>query len=132
MDIQTGGLHHLALRVRDLGRARQFYSGTLGFPVVLEKAGIVVIVNAGGTFIGLRGDDAQTAADDRFNPYRVGLDHVALTMPDAATLETVRTQLDAAGVQNNGVEDDPVLGGKYISFYDPDGIAWELYASPTS
>ena len=132
MEIQTTGLHHLALRVRDLGRAKQFYSGTLGFPVVLEKAGMVVIVNAGGTFIGLRGDDAQTEATDRFNPYRVGLDHVALALPDAAALDAVRRQLDAAGIQNNGVEDDAVLGGKYISFYDPDGIAWEPYASPAS
>jgi len=31
-------------------------------------------------------------------------------------------------VLNNGIEDDAVLGGRYISFYDPDGIAWELYA----
>ncbi|GAC1702118.1 MAG: hypothetical protein NVS9B6_17840 [Candidatus Limnocylindrales bacterium] len=29
-------------------------------------------------------------------------------------------------------ETDPTLGGKYISFYDPDGIALELYALPAS
>ncbi len=130
MELQTGGLHHLAIRVADLGRAKGFYTGTLGFPLVMEREGVVAIINAGGTFIGIRGPDARTAAGDRFDPFRVGLDHLALAMPDAAALEAVARQLDEAGVPNNGVEDDAVLGGKYISFYDPDGIAWELYAAP--
>ena len=41
-----------------------------------------------------------------------------------------KAQLDASGVRNNGIEDDALLGAKYISFYDPDGIAWDLYAMP--
>ena len=40
----------------------------------------------------------------------------------------VKQQLDAAGVRNNGVQDDTLTGATYIAFYDPDGIAWELYA----
>lgn len=47
---------------------------------------------------------------------------------DPAALQDLHRQLDIAGVPNNGVEDDPLTGGTYISFYDPDGIAWELYA----
>jgi glyoxylase I family protein len=42
----------------------------------------------------------------------------------------LRRQRDAAGVPNHGVEDDPTSGGRYRSFYDPDGIAWELYHLP--
>ncbi len=129
MGIQTGGLHHLAIRVADLGRAKQFYVDTLGFAPVLELAE-AVIVNANGTLLGIRGPAAATLAGDRFDPHRVGLDHLALSVEDAASLATLRAQLDAAGVPNNGIEDDPVLGAKYISFYDPDGIAWELYAMP--
>lgn len=34
-------------------------------------------------------------------------------------------------VVNNGVLTDSFGGATYISFYDPDGIAWELYAMPT-
>jgi hypothetical protein len=37
---------------------------------------------------------------------------------------------DAAGVHNNGVQDDTLTGATYIAFCDPDGIAWELYATP--
>jgi hypothetical protein len=31
---------------------------------------------------------------------------------------------------NHGIEQDSGSGANYISFYDPDGIAWELYAMP--
>jgi len=27
------------------------------------------------------------------------------------------------------VQDDTQTGARYIAFYDPDGIAWELYAT---
>jgi len=130
MQIQTNGLSHLAIRVTDLARSKQFYSETLGFPVVLE-IGDIVLVNAGGVLIGMRGDNPETASGDRFNPFRVGLDHIALAVADPVALEGLQQQLDAAGVRNNGVEDDGTTGGRYISFYDPDSIAWELYYLPS-
>ncbi len=43
----------------------------------------------------------------------------------------LKRDLDTAGVRNNGVEEDPETHAKYISFYDPDGIAWELYSIST-
>ena len=129
MALRTGGLHHLAIRVTDLARARRFYVDTLGFQVAMEFPGAVVIVNANGTLIGIRGAGPQTRPDDRFDPYRVGLDHLALGVEPSA-LPELKAQLDAADVRNNGIEHDEALGADYISFYDPDGIAWELYAMP--
>lgn len=126
MPIQTTGLSHLALRVTDLARAKRFYAETLGFPVVLEQ-GDIVLVNANGVLLGMRGGNPATAPGDRFDPYRVGIDHLALAVADPAALDGLARQLDAAGVRHNGVEDDPTTGGRYISFYDPDGIAWEFY-----
>jgi glyoxylase I family protein len=57
------------------------------------------------------------------------LDHLALVVEDGNVLEELRRNLDEAGVRNHGVEEDPETHDKYISFYDPDGIAWELYTS---
>ncbi len=131
MPIQTTGLSHLALRVTDLARAKRFYAETLGFPVVLEQ-GDIVLVNANGVLLGMRGGNPATAPGDRFDPYRVGIDHLALAVADPAALDGLARQLDAAGVRHNGVEDDPTTGGRYISFYDPDGIAWELYFLPSA
>jgi catechol 2,3-dioxygenase-like lactoylglutathione lyase family enzyme len=122
-------LSHLALRVSDLARARGFYVDTLGFGLVGEKQ-TVVFLDAHGLLIALIGPAEQTDAADRFNPFRVGLDHLALAIADAGELDGLRAQLDASGVPNHGIEQDPATGATYISFYDPDGIAWELYALP--
>jgi catechol 2,3-dioxygenase-like lactoylglutathione lyase family enzyme len=81
--------------------------------------------------IALIGADSHSPRDDHFDPFRVGLDHLALAVEDTSNLEDMQRELDAAGVRNNGVEEDPGTHRKYISFYDPDGIAWELYAVAT-
>jgi catechol 2,3-dioxygenase-like lactoylglutathione lyase family enzyme len=76
--------------------------------------------------------DSYTSGFDRFDPFRVGLDHLSLAVEDPRLLEDLKRDLDTAGVRNNGVEEDPETHSKYISFYDPDGIAWELYSISTS
>ena len=127
MQLNAKGLSHLGLRVTDLARAKRFYVDILGCQVVREKEG-VVLINAYGVLIGLQGADAYSSSNDRFDPFRVGLDHLAFAIEDASILEGLQRELDAAGVRNNGVEEDPETRDKYISFYDPDGIAWELYS----
>ena len=127
MSIETRGVHHIGLRVGDIGRSKTFYSGILGFKVLMEGDGYC-LVDTGGTPIGLLGPAKN--ADDRFDPFRVGVDHVALTVADIAALTRIKQRLDEAGVANNGLEVDPVLKGTYVSFHDPDGIAWEAYVLP--
>ena len=129
MQLSTYSLSHLALRVTDLARARSFYVDTLGFEMVRETP-TAVFLDAHGLLIALIGPAEQTDAADRFNPFRVGLDHLALAIADAGELDELRARLDASGVPNHGIEQDPASGATYISFYDPDGIAWELYALP--
>ena len=129
MSLLTDGLHHLSIRTTDLGRAKRFYTDTLGFPLVRESDG-VVLLNAHGTLFGVLGAAPETSPEDRFDPFRVGLDHLALAVANAESLYELKHQLDAAGVRNNGVQDDTLTGARYIAFYDPDGIAWELYAMP--
>ena len=130
MKLNANGLSHLGLRVTNLARARRFYVDTLGCQLVRETDR-AVFVNVSGMLIALLGADAHSPRDDHFDPFRVGLDHLALAVEDTSTLEDMQRELDAAGVPNNGVEEDPGTHRKYISFYDPDGIAWELYAVAT-
>jgi glyoxylase I family protein len=129
VEFGTYAIGHLGLRVSDLARAKRFYVDTLGFGLLRETPE-AVFMDTHGLLIALIGPREQTEAADRFNPFRVGLDHLALTIADVQELEGLREQLDAAGVPNHGIEPDPVTGATYISFYDPDGIAWELYALP--
>ena len=129
MRFGTYPLGHMRLRVSDLARAKRFYVDTLGFLLVRESPA-AVFIDAHGLPIALLGPGEQTSAADRFDPERVGLDHLALVIADAWELDGLREQLDAAGVPNHGIERDRATGASYISFYDPDSIAWELFAMP--
>ena len=126
---KTSGIHHLALRSTDLARARAFYGGTLGLPIVLETPALFIAL-AGATAIAVRGPEAATPAGDRFSPFRVGLDHVALACGRETELERVAAALDASGVPSTGPIFDAVLQRRYVAFKDPDGIAWEFYMAP--
>ena len=129
MSLLIGGLHHVSIRTTDLERAKRFYTETLEFQPVLETDG-AVLLNANGILLGVLDAAPETSAEDQFDPFRVGLDHLALAVDNAESLLELKQQLDAGGVRNNGVQDDTLTGARYIAFNDPDGIAWELYATP--
>jgi glyoxylase I family protein len=129
ISLQTIGIHHLALRATDLARAQAFYGRTLGFPIVLETRNSFVVL-AGNTVVVIRGPESGTPAGDRFNPFRVGLDHVALACATEAELERAAAALDAGKVPSTGLRFDPLLRRRYVAFKDPDGIAWEFYMAP--
>jgi glyoxylase I family protein len=124
--IQTPGVHHIALRVHDFEHARRFYIDTLGFELLMEVPGLFLF-RAGETAFGVRAPVEQSPAEDVFSPFRVGLDHIALACTDEAELNRVAQALQAAGVENTGVKHDETLGKNYVSFKDPDRIAWEFY-----
>jgi len=126
VNIQTSGVHHVALRVSDLARAKQFYTETLGFKFLMEGPNIVLVL-AGGTAFGLRGPTEETPSGDAFNPHRLGVDHIALACADETELQRVATALTQAGIENTGAKMDETLGKRYVAFKDPDRIAWEFY-----
>lgn len=126
IQIRTAGVHHVTIRSTDLARAKVFYLERLGFPLLMET-GTLFIFAAGATAIAVRAPDARTRDDDAFDPYRVGLDHLALACGDVAELHRVTDALTAAGIENTGIKTDETLGKEYVAFKDPDGVAWELY-----
>lgn len=126
MALPVTGIGHIALRVTDLPRAKRFYTEALGFTLVGESERACFVTIGEALFALLAGTD-QTAPNDRFDPFRVGLDHLALAVP-ATALPDLQHRLDAAGVRNNGIERDERSGAESITFYDPEGIAWEFYA----
>ena len=127
MKLQISGYSHVAIRVTDLERARHFYVDVLGLPVLVEIEG-VVLVQVGSAAMGIRADAEGAKPGDRFDPHRVGLDHVSFAVDSVERLDRMKRDLDAAGVPNDGVHDESALNAKGLVFYDPDGIAFELYA----
>ena len=137
--IPTGPIHHLRLTVTDLKRSREFYTGLLGFDVAVESppdddpaaaetfkvlfGGIVMI--RGGLLMGLR---PMAPTGDRFDPDRVGLDHLSFSVDSRAELDRAAELLDEAGVPHGQITSLASFGIDVLSFEDPDGLQLELTA----
>lgn len=140
--IAVDGVHHLRLTVTDVGRSREFYTSLLGFDVVVESpppddpaaaetfkilfGGVVM--SRGNLIMGLR---PVAPAGDRFDPDRVGLDHLSFTVASHADLEDAVALLDERGVTHGEITALPSFGIEVLSLVDPDGIQIELTA-PTA
>ncbi|MCB0602539.1 MAG: VOC family protein [Saprospiraceae bacterium] len=123
---KTSGIHHLTLRSTDYERSKDFYINKLGFDLILEIPNLFIFL-AGQSAIAVRGPEARTPAGDRFNPFRAGMDHVALGCSDLDELNRVATELTENSIENTGVKKDETLGKMYVAFKDPDRISWEFY-----
>jgi glyoxylase I family protein len=137
--IPTGDIHHLRLTVTDLARSREFYTGLLGFQVAVESpppddpaadeafkvlfGGIVMI--RGNLLMGLR---PMAAPSDRFDPDRVGLDHLSFAVPSRADLEQAAALFDDHGVPHGEITTLASFGIDVLPFEDPDGMQLELTA----
>ena len=138
--LSIGPPHHVRLTVTDVARSRTFYTQVLGFDVALETpptddpGGLVadtlqggVVLATGGVMVGLRPVDAARSGD-RFDPLRVGLDHLSFTVGSRADLDTAVARFDERGVPHGPIREVPAMGLAFLAVFDPDGIAVELTA----
>ena len=142
--LPVGAIHHLRLAVTDVARSRAFYTEVLGFTVAVEgppppenehhealvdslQDGVILMHE--GMFIGLRPIDAARAnSADRFDPLRVGLDHLSFSVPTRADLDAAARLLDERAIEHGPIRELVPLGLCFLAFFDPDGIALELTA----
>ena len=121
------GFSHVAIRVSDLGRSARFYEDLFDLKRIIDLPDVVVLLHEGGTMLGIRGATDKQTTGDQFDPFRIGLDHLALAV-ERGQLVAMKRELDQRAIRNNGIEKDAVTGADHVTFYDPDCIAWELYA----
>jgi len=118
------GVSHVSLTVSDMDRARWFWTTVMGFDVGIEVPGACVCIHRGShTVIGFR-DHAGTVTGS-FDETRVGLDHIALSVPSVAALEQWTAWLDQHGVEHSDVERSDL--GHHLNLRAPDAIAVELF-----
>jgi glyoxylase I family protein len=128
--VKTTGVHHIRITVTDPAKTAAFYTDLLGFNVMMEFPDGPLVTN-GTVFLGLRKgpDDSRAVPGDRFDPNKVGLDHLSLLVGSRADLDTLAQLCKAQGVPCGEVVDF----GDQFRFYvlmleDPDGIQAELTA----
>jgi glyoxylase I family protein len=142
--LPVGPVHHLRLAVTDVGRSMAFYTEILGFQVAVDgppppdddhydalvdslQGGVILMHE--GIYIGLRPVDEEHATGaDRFDPLRVGLDHLSFSVPTRADLDAATRLLDERGVEHGPIRELVPVGLCFLAFFDPDGIALELTA----
>ncbi len=124
--IKLTGVHHFALRVTEFSRSVAFYRDVFGFQPILEVPGLVLISN-GTLVIGLR--DQEAGSGDRFDEFRVGLDHISFTLDSRDELEQAARTLDQRGVPRGEIRDlGESLPIYVMAVRDPDNIQLELTA----
>jgi catechol-2,3-dioxygenase len=125
--IRLARIGHVALRVADVTRSREFYGKLLGFEVVEEDP------EHGGVFMALDGlshtIDLFPAPDAASLPARVpdavGVRHVAFLVDSEAALREAWATLREHGVTIVRALDH--VSQKSIYFHDPDGNLLEIY-----
>ena len=129
------GVSHIELTVRDTDLSAAWYERVLGMkhlgdlpeyatPGVPARVNQVMHMPTSLTFGLIQHDDVE---DHEFNEFRVGLDHVALTVDSRDELEQWVAHLDDCGVAHSGIKD--MAYGSLVVFRDPDNIQLELFAS---
>lgn len=79
----------------------------------------------GDLLLGLR---PVAAAGDRFDPDRVGLDHLSFTVTSRGDLEQAVRLFDEHAVPHGQITSLPSFGIDVLPFEDPDGVQLELTA----
>jgi glyoxylase I family protein len=124
------GVGHIALTVTDPKRSADFYNRLFDAQTVLtveDEIGPLTICVSPAMMFGFR-THPSTGEADRFDPARIGLDHLGFHVADRQQLEAWRVRLDEQGVTNSGIIEDET--GLHLNAKDPDNIALEFFYMP--
>lgn len=124
-----GGIHEASLYVADLDRAERFWR-RLGLPLIGRSRGRHAFFRAGIDLLLLFNAEATAGGGEVPTHGATGPGHVALDVPDAATLEQWSTFLGQAEVPIEAEVSWP-NGGRSLYFRDPDGNSIELITRGT-
>ena len=121
-------LDHVVLTIRDIKRTKEFYAKIFGEPDYQVDDGFMYYLGQTRLFFTLpRGPQA---ANDRFDPTRVGLEHIAVGVTTIDDLSAYATALDEAGIKHSGIHIDNHSNKEKIWLDDPDKIRVEFYLRP--
>ena len=126
--MKLNSVHHIAIIVSDIEKAREFYVEKLGFEVVRES----YRKERDDWKLDLRVDEhteleifAEKNPPKRVNrPEACGLRHLAFRVESVG--ETVK-ELAEMGIECEPIRTDSFTGKKMTFFFDPDGLPLEIH-----
>lgn len=126
--MKLNSVHHIAIIVSDIEKAREFYIKKLGFEVIREN----YRKERDDWKLDLRVDEhteleifAEKNPPKRVNrPEACGLRHLAFRVESVE--ETVK-ELDEIGIECEPIRTDTYTGEKMTFFFDPDGLPLEIH-----
>jgi catechol 2,3-dioxygenase-like lactoylglutathione lyase family enzyme len=120
------GMRHIALKVRDVARAKKFYREILGMDVVWEPDPQNLYLSSGCDNIAIHGvpEEFATRAEER------QLDHLGFVVESVERVKTLEQEFRAQGVTI--VHPFKIHRDGSASFYcaDPDGIVIQMLYEP--
>ena len=130
MQLLTGSVHHITLRVKNVSRSAAFYTELLGFKQSL-KIGPGVLLSNGSAMLVLTQQEASIGIPAHSpDENQVGIERLSFRMGSYQELEQAVFLLDEHSVPHSEVTDwGPDLGLYVLAFHDPDNIPLALTAS---
>ena len=125
--ISPGTVHHLALTVSNVERARDFYTEIVGLQQVATVDPKVFLSN-GTMLLALGPAPNHPHNGDRFDENRIGLDHISFSVGHRDDLERAARFLTEKGVSHGEIKDLAGFQIYVLAFRDPDNIQVELTA----
>jgi len=119
---------HVVFRVADLSKTEYFYTILLGEPTHRTEDSIMHEV--GDTLLFFSACDVVNPK--AYEKEQIGLNHVAFGVRTLEELQTIREQLDGAGIVHSGIKIDRYGKKEFIWLDDPDGMRIEFYLRPWS
>jgi catechol 2,3-dioxygenase len=116
---------HVHLKVSDLQKSLDFYSGLLGFNKVMVYGGQAAFISAGGYHHHIGLNTWQSKGAPPAPEYAPGLYHTAILYPERKDLAEILQRLIDAKYPITGASDHGVSEAIYLD--DPDGNGVELY-----
>src|SRR3954454_13926170 len=116
---------HVHLKVADLQRALDFYSGVLGFQITQRYGSQAAFLAAGGYHHHIGLNTWESRAGSPPQPGSTGLYHLAIVYPTRAELADALRRLVRTRIPLEGAADHGVSEALYLR--DPDGNGVELY-----
>ena len=116
---------HVHLKVSDLQKSLDFYSGLLGFEKMMVYGGQAAFVSAGGYHHHIGLNTWQSKGAQPAPEYAPGLYHTAILYPQRKDLAVVLKRLIDVKYPITGASDHGVSEAIYLD--DPDGNGVELY-----